>query len=128
MLSLFTTFDIRENTTPAMVQLIKANLLHIYFTLKYFGHLEVILFFILRSNTICFLRTGASLMNAGSISNFATGFQKFLFSQVQTFSNVFKLGAASREDRLVSFYTLIITCQGHISNVKLPRMTFQLKH
>ena len=58
-----------------------------------------------------------SNLNCGSISNFATGSFKFLFALIQVFSKVFNLEAIGWEDHLVSFYTLIIACQGHISIV-----------
>ena len=66
---------------------------------------------------VIFLLSAILIGSLGSISNFATGSFKFLFALIQTFSKVFNSEATGWEDHLVSFYTLIIACQGHISGV-----------
>ena len=62
----------------------------------------------------------------GTISNFATGFQKFLFALMKLFSKIVKLEAIGWEDYLVSFYTMIITCQGHIRDVSSQMYAFNV--
>ena len=70
---------------------------------------NLILFLLLLTHHKCtctpfLLNVVPQSISCGLISNFATGFQNFLFALIQTFFKVVNSETMGREDDLVSFY------------------------
>ena len=72
-----------------------------------FANLSLLLLLLTHHKCTCtpfLLNVVPQSISCGLISNFATGFQNFLFALIQTFFKVVNSETMGREDHLVSFY------------------------